>query len=59
MAATSDPIVRAGIELLGQYYRAIEDKNGPAFRHALAGFRALDAKNPEEMDRAREIYFGF
>lgn len=59
MASTSDPIVKAGVELLGQYYRAVEDKNGPSFRHALAAFRALDEKNPEEMDKAREIYFGF
>lgn len=59
MASTSDPIVMAGVELLAQYYRAIEAKNGAAFRHALAGFKALDEKNPEEMDKAREIYFGF
>jgi hypothetical protein len=56
---TSDPVIKAGVELLRQYYRAIEQKNGPSFRHALTAFRALEEKNPEEMDKARAIYFGF
>lgn len=58
-SALNERAVREGVEFLRQYYRAIEDKNGPSFRNALAGFRALDEKNPDEMDKAREIYFGF
>lgn len=59
MTALDERRVREGVEYLRRYYRAIEDRNGAAFRHALAGFRSLDERYPAEMDRARGVYFGF
>lgn len=51
--------VKEGVEFLRQYYRASRDGTAAAFRNALAGFTALDKSHPDEMDKAREIYFRF
>lgn len=59
MAGEGDPVVKAGVELLRRYYRAIERRDRAEFVSALTAFRALDKSSPDKMDKAREIYFGF
>ena len=56
---SGDPIVKAGVELLRRYYHAIARRDRAEFLSALTAFRALDKSSPDEMDKAREIYFGF